>query len=341
MGENFISRQIGRCNRNLLIVNLLVLAGLAGLAYANRSYLSACLRGPYSMNAAQLAAPHLHSFARVSGEKAYDSGYSYDRGSGATTGHFLALKIGSRLLLVKAKDLDLSRLSYTGTLVSIPDNVEFSILDPLRQKSPRIAALFLPLMLDATASFRESAIIALLFCLPLALLCLWNLKKAVARQAHPETHPLARRLARYGGLEDVAHAIEQESQEGMEKFGGARLTRNWVLRPGLFGFEAARIPDLVWIYKKVTTQKLNGIIPISKSYAARLLDRYGRSVEIQARKKKVEALLQILHGRVPWAVFGYSDQLKTTAKTSFNTLAAAVAQRRQEMEKATGQAAAR
>ena len=58
-------------------------------------------------------------------------------------------------------------------------------------------------------------------------------------------------------------------------------------RPGAL---SEAVPDIVWVYKKVTQHSIN-FIPTGKSFAALLYDRYGYSTEIQASQKKIVVLM--------------------------------------------------
>jgi hypothetical protein len=49
---------------------------------------------------------------------------------------------------------------------------------------------------------------------------------------------------------------------------------------------------------------------------------------MQARQKKVDALLALLAERAPWAVFGYNNDLSTALRTNWGGFIAAVDQRK-------------
>jgi hypothetical protein len=54
MGETIIDRQIRRCNRNLLFVNLAVLGALLLWGVLEQRYLYNCLTGPFPVAASDL-----------------------------------------------------------------------------------------------------------------------------------------------------------------------------------------------------------------------------------------------------------------------------------------------
>jgi hypothetical protein len=55
-----------------------------------------------------------------------------------------------------------------------------------------------------------------------------------------------------------------------------------------------------------------------------MYDRYGKPPSIQAGQKKVDAILNLLVERAPWAIFGYSDELNQTLRTNWGGFVAAV-----------------
>src|SRR5579872_1246743 len=79
MHETFIGKQIARTNRNLLIVNLLLVGAIAGLFYANAKYMINFFRGAEPVTAADLARAHsvddrFRTFVRVEAKKSIPSG---------------------------------------------------------------------------------------------------------------------------------------------------------------------------------------------------------------------------------------------------------------------------
>ena len=105
------------------------------------------------------------------------------------------------------------------------------------------------------------------------------------------------------------------------------LGPSWILLPTVFDLQICHIPDLVWAYKKVTKRSVN-FIPTGKTYAAVLHDRYGKPVEIQATQEEADEMLQMLVGKAPWAIFGFSDELKSASEKDWKGLVAAVDDRR-------------
>jgi predicted alpha/beta hydrolase len=59
-----------------------------------------------------------------------------------------------------------------------------------------------------------------------------------------------------------------------------------------------------------------------------MYDRFGKPLQMQARQKKIDAMLTLLAERSPWAVFGYSDDLSKTLRTNWRGFIASVDQRK-------------
>ncbi|MCR5004552.1 MAG: hypothetical protein K6A77_01475 [Clostridiales bacterium] len=91
--------------------------------------------------------------------------------------------------------------------------------------------------------------------------------------------------------------------------------------------------DLVWVYKQknTTTHKLYGVIPVGKTVAhAVVLTTRDKKQMSTTVKKEAEAdeVLQYLIAQVPYALYGYTEELAGVYKQNFETMIAAVDQRK-------------
>jgi hypothetical protein len=57
----------------------------------------------------------------------------------------------------------------------------------------------------------------------------------------------------------------------------------------------------------------------------------GGSVQIPSKKIKVDEMLQFAATRAPWAIFGYSDELKARLKQNPSEFYAVIEARRQKL----------
>jgi len=330
---------LDRTNRNLLLMSLTLIAAVAIYAAIEWRYFSNFFQGPVAMDAGAIAAVKAPEslpryFVAVKGDDSIDTGVQdveeevSDSGSvrsQTVKAEFSVLRLGSRFLIVKRKPADNGK-AYQGALVELPGDVHSQIVTPLLSDNPNAEQIFLPAMLDATG-FRKKGYIALAICIPVILFALWNISKAGKRRNNPLTHPILKSLSRYGPLADTACQIDADAAGAPQRVGNALLGPSWILLPSAFSLSVCHIPDVVWAYEKVTKRSVN-FIPTGKSYAAIVFDRYGQSLEIQAGREKSEQVLGMLAERAPWAVFGFSDELKKLAGANWAGFVAAVDARR-------------
>ncbi len=179
-------------------------------------------------------------------------------------------------------------------------------------------------------NYKEEGWSSLVVSVPLFLLAAWNFVKWKNRTQDFTCHPVCKRLSRFGALEDVVQQIETAVRSNsMENTAGTMVFGPWLFKKTLFGVKCFRIPDLVWLYKKVTKHSVN-FIPAGTSFAALLYDRYGYSLELQARQKQVESLMAMICQQSPWIVAGFGKDLERLWKSQRRAFIAAVDERRKE-----------
>jgi hypothetical protein len=334
----FLDRQIQRTNRNLLLVGLFLIVAVVGYAAVERRYLYNFFAGPFPVSGPQLVTiqqpgSQLRYFVKVKGDDSSDTGLQeVERETESGTvkretvkAKYSILLLNQHLLIVKS-DPNESGTVYTGELGELPSDVRSNIVTPLLKEHPTANQAFLPFMLETTG-FRDEGYVALALGIPAFLLAAWLIAKVMRRRADAFSHPVVQRASTYGTLPDVAHQFEIELQGNTLKIGRATVTQSWVFLPRRFGLSICRIPDLIWAYKKVTKHYTN-FIPTGKTYEIIMYDRFGKPLQMQARQKKIDAMLTLLAERAPWAVFGYNDDLKNTLRTNWGGFIAAVDQRK-------------
>jgi hypothetical protein len=90
------------------------------------------------------------------------------------------------------------------------------------------------------------------------------------------------------------------------------------------------ISDVAWVYELVTRHRTNGI-PTGKTYSAIILGRHKQKFTVRASRKKVDALIAELNQRVPWAIFGFNEELRTIWNKNHPAFLAAVEDRKQKL----------
>ena len=160
---------------------------------------------------------------------------------------------------------------------------------------------------------------------------LFLLQRGWARRARPATHPIWKRLAQLGEARALAAQLDMEARgsDALRFRGGATLTRSWLVRERLFGFDLVPLDRVVWIHKKVTAQK-QYFITVGKHYEAVVSDRDGRQLSIRTKEPEVDRLLAALAERVPWVLAGWTEELERAWAKGRAELIAAVDARREE-----------
>lgn len=353
MWDNIVGVHIRRCNRNLLLANTAILAGLAFLGFANYRYLFNCFQGPFPISQEALGRirdPNQEAryYVSLDNLSVVETGLqslqkTVDKYTGevkrqSTTGTFFVAK-SRRPLIVKSPS-ESRATHYTGALVAVPVDVRIYFQQEfLSQSHGHFDEVFAPFMLDAT-EFKGDAYIGLCICIPVGLLAAWNIKKAIARILNAKNSPVYKSLNHYGQAPElVAQEIDQEfkARKDCSPIFSVNLLPSWLLYRTFFHFTAMHMNEIIWAYQKVTSQSVN-LIPTGKSYSMVVRDATGRTIEVNGRRaeEKISSLAATLQTRIPWAVFGYTDELKDMYKKRRKDLADAVHSRQMEyLEQAT------
>jgi Family of unknown function (DUF6709) len=342
----WVENEARRANRNLLLVNGGMLAVIILIVAANYRYCANFVLGAQSISAAELGVltspeQRWRNFVSVSGTKSVNTEYQdvvnhMEGGRVVSTeikDEYVLLRVGEKILLVKAAP-GKEKLEYSGELVATPDHVREDLLRPLAKDSPDLASEVLPFTLNA-ADYRSNGYTMRMIGLPVLALALWNCLKAMRRSAEIQTSPAWKNLAVYGNAEQLSQQIEAELQPAMiRKYGNLQLGQQWMVRRKTFSTWASPIADLVWIYKKVTKHSVN-FIPTGKTYSVVLVGRHRQRIEEQMKEKAVNEMLADLTARVPWALFGFTQDLeKAWQKDPAGVIAAVDARYQQQNSKA-------
>jgi hypothetical protein len=317
MWDDFISRQIRRTNRNLLIFGSVILAGLGLLLAGGWRDTYNFLFGPFPIQNSDLVSiwnPDVPKrfFLKVEGEETFRTGMrEVDANNHAKIrAELVALVVDKRLLLVKTPS-DNQQVQFTGTLTPIPPEVFNGVVHEWDQKHPDRKGAYLPFMLDATGFRKGDNLWVAAAAVGFGLLGLVLVGIPIRRRLQPENHPLLKQLAKYGMLQDVQMRIDSEirSEGGGEKFGAMQITTNWLIHAAACKTNVMATRDVVWAYPKITKHYHNGI-PTGKTYSAIIRDAKGQSLEISGKKDSVPKLLESLQRRMPWVLVGFSKDLE-------------------------------
>jgi hypothetical protein len=130
---------------------------------------------------------------------------------------------------------------------------------------------------------------------------------------NPMTIPVIKKVSNWGDIYSISADIEREFHNPqLRGENNWKLTDKYLIKSGFFSFNLLRIIDLLWAYKRVTKHSVN-FIPTGKTYEAVLVCNGGKA-SIKGSDDLINAILQFVGKRAPWAIFGYSRELANLFK---------------------------
>lgn len=309
-------RAVQISNRNLLIFVLAAFAVLAALvALSSGPYWLQRLSGPQALDLAGLTALTEAELPRysvaVTGEEMLDTGYEeYTTEDGrrtSTDAYYGALVLGERLLIVRHPQVIQENFTELQGALMMPSGIPAEIIAEIIKEVPEVEASLLPFVLDAVDSSRDW-VLGLFFQIAILLVALFGLFVWLRRR-NPSNHPVMKALGRYGDPAQVLEQIQSDEMLGTEQIGNLSLSRRWLSFSSGGTFHAARLADVVWVYKMVTQHRTNGI-PTGKTYALHVWDRSGHQVALPGKEPMVDSMIEAIFQRTPWAIGGYTDEIQ-------------------------------
>jgi hypothetical protein len=333
--DPWIQRMCRRvCLHQLVPWALVAISGLV-LIVANARYFINFIGGPFTVSPADLGSvpdptQSLKYFVRVSGYRAIDTGLQVitiekrggvEIGSGITASYY-ALDVGGKFLIVKSASGQ--PLSVEGKLARFPTGLERQLFGAAEMRSMRDQ--FYSFYLDAARPFRSVGWLIIVLCHVFAGLVVWKVLPVLRRLRDPATHPVMQRVTSWGDPIRISAEIEQELQAA----GGLRaywtFTPSYLIESSFFRFNVLRFRDLVWAYKQRTRKRIN-FVPSGTDYYALFICHGGRVV-VQGSEKMIDELLLAAAQRAPWAIFGYTEELRKAFNEHTRDFCAAVEDRR-------------
>lgn len=327
-----IATTIARTARRRLIGSLIGLALLIIVGALSFRYMYNFVAGPFPASLEELAAVERADdlgryFVTVAGTNSYDSGFELETtrdGRVIGTMRYLILDLGERVLLVQTGQRP-GQTTFTGRLAEPTAEVRSQIIAAIEARTG-LDGIFLPMQLTED-DFRNPGYLGIPLWLAVAGLCLWGLLRAIQWRASPLSHPIARALGRFGDAQQAIGAIEAELLAPHAQIGDAHLTTNWLVLAQPIRLEAARLDEIVWLYKLVTKRRVNGV-PVGQSLSAEIRDRHGVAISVFGSEAQVNQLLHAAAQRSPWAIVGYSAEVEQAWKKNRGAVVASVEQRR-------------
>jgi len=322
MESSFLVTQVKRTNRNRLIRCVSLIGVVGWFFYCNRTEVSGYFSDPPLVNSTSIenlndVSMLENHFVNVSGSEIFDTGVGYESVrknkrtgqivSRSQDSQFHFLRVGDRILVVKAKN-HTEKTTLSGRLSRIPASLSKKLIDPVAQARPQLASQFMPMMLDTSGSKDDGMLWAVFGVLALLVL-LWRSKIAFGFLASPGQHPAMMQLSdahksKLSELEPTGLLLNP-----LQTHGKYQLGKSWLLLRELFDFRLILVDDVIWAYKKVTTNRVYGIIPLSRDYAFVIHDRFGVVTETPIAEAKANRLMEEIAIRQPKIIFGYTDEL--------------------------------
>ena len=119
-------------------------------------------------------------------------------------------------------------------------------------------------------------------------------------------HPIYKRLATYGDAQKLVQQVNREFAE-VKPSDTTHFSANWLAQSEAYGLSLVPWVDIAWLHIYAKTQG-----QIRTSCYVRVWSRDGKQFVAPAgvRPGEVEALLEELRTRAPWAEVGYSAELQ-------------------------------
>jgi hypothetical protein len=343
MWNNFVGNSVASLNRQLLRINGLALLTAAVAALLGSRWLVNSYLGPLQVGETQLSAISdptftFRNYVAVDSEKTVPTGMSEvttstrngQAESRYTSAEFVAIRAGSRLIIVKARPYDRGT-HFVGTLATLPEDLKTQIFKGVE---PDITKAFLPLMIDASEDYTEGLVLAAIGVAVVVMITGWNLMKWKLRSQNPAKHPLCKALSRYGPLEIIVPEVDAEVSTGWNHVGNSAIqSKSWIIQNTLASAKVMRRDEIIWVYKKRTKQSVN-FIPTGTTYAAIISDRRGGVIEASGSEQQVDDFIVGTVYEMPWIVAGYEKQLETLFKDRREEFSKVVNERRQETARA-------
>jgi hypothetical protein len=316
-----------------IIIGLLAVGYLGGITVL--PYFRAMLRGTVEFSARQLTSHNGATlyFVQINGPEIYDTGFEYTSSNyGIQTEHayYGALVVGTELLIVETgSPINPEQLTYLGTLETASQAIQNQVIGAIIAEQPELEGVFLPYVLATRDAYSIWWFLGGILWLLILGLCMWLLLNNTNNLINPVEHQILKGLARYGDITQLVTEVEEELFEGEKplKVEKIKFTKNWLLKDKFGSFDAIRLDSIVWYYKHITQHYINGI-PSGKTVAIYIFDKTGKQVTVSASMKKVDTMLRAIYEHTPWAIVGYSEQIKQGWDSQRASLIEAVEQRK-------------
>ncbi|MEQ8674473.1 MAG: DUF6709 family protein [Aggregatilineales bacterium] len=334
-----VAEIVKKANRRLLLLCLFVIVVVIAIGAFFSNYLYNFVSGPFELPAAEVAAMREigdQRYVTIKGDYSDDLGYELVEDGGKVKASYAVLLLGDRLLIVETPGVLGENIptTYTGELIPISDEFRDQVITEVERSTPNARGLFLPFMMKEH-NYRTNGFIGLAIGGVILLLCMGGLFLFIQRGADPTRHPIMKNLAVFGDMSRTVPHLEHEmSYSAHETIKDVHLTKTWLVKTnGKTHLTAAPYRDLIWIYKKVTQHRTNGI-NTGKTYTVELHNRHGKSIVISGKENVIDNLIEAIYPHAPWSIYGFNTNLQQAWNKDRANLIAAVDERREQLRTA-------
>lgn len=335
-----LAARLDQANRNLMFTGLLLLGTATALLWWGPRDLKRIYVEPERITVQGVSdaldnKTLTRTYLSVFGDRAIDTNY-VKMEKGVVTGRerraasFVALALGNRLLLVKARPGGGTTPHFKGVLVPLSDDVKEEVLRPLEAQYPSVKGRFITVMLDATGVPLASIS---LFAAALATILIgcFFLHRGARGLEDPTQYAPLKDIARRNELGSALEQIEFETRTDPKRIqvGKTILTSGWIVASSSFRVDIMRMGELAWVYKiarkpwALTSRQTVGV-----------RDMAGNMMEIRDREADAAKLHDELVLRAPWVVTGHNRSLEVLWTVDRNAFLSEVKERREDAAKA-------
>ena len=111
---------------------------------------------------------------------------------------------------------------------------------------------------------------------------LFNYRKRLNLQ----THPIYKKISLFGSVEEINDSITKEISQRSINLRSTIITKNWIIQKSIFSTDLIKINEIIWIYKKHKTKKVN-LETVSEQYSAVILTEKGQNISIYGEEYQV------------------------------------------------------
>jgi len=154
----------------------------------------------------------------------------------------------------------------------------------------------------------KTIILILFFSLPS-----YNYYLLYIRLKDYKNHPIYKHAIILGDPQEVSNLLES-SMEKKKLYNGKSIIiiPDWIIERKIFKFIFVHSTEIYWVYKVQTKHSIN-FIPTGSTYSIKIHTTYIKEMEIEkdCNEKETDNLLKIIYSIAPWAIYGFSYELKT------------------------------